>query len=132
MGRSHGYKLAQLHKAASAVLARAPTWRYCNIRTAVAALGTAIAAEFPKRHRERGVGVRRATKFYDPRDAARIYRRRNVVLKAERHRLAAELAKHKSARSQDGMLSEEWIQRVICCVPHTSGHPPILLAPKSW
>ena len=67
-------------------------------------LRTAIEAEFPKRRRgkERRLGNRLAGKFYDPKDAARIYRKRWCRLKVERDRLAAELAKHTSAQSQDG------------------------------
>ena len=121
MGRSHGFRLYQLHAAAVGVLARAPPGRYPNVAAAVAALGAAIAAEFPKRRgKERRRSLKGASKFYDPADAARIYRRRGYRLKAERDRMAADLAKHVTARSQDGRLSEEWIQRVICCAPHAS------------
>ena len=42
-------------------------------------------------------------------------------LKAKCASLEQQLKRHECAKTYDGRVTEEWIQRIICCSPHTSG-----------
>jgi len=93
--------------------------RYPKIEAALTALRMAIEVELPKTEPPTRKSTPRRLRMIQ--DGGRLWRQRYLRLEKRYAELSTKMKCVDSAKTYDGRLSEEWIQRIICCCPHTSG-----------
>lgn len=117
--RAQGSILRQLHAIAVHNVARLPAGRCPQVLAALASLSRAIDAEFPRRSRKQNQ-TQGPQRIHNVIVGARVWARRYRTSKITSDKQAADLEKLTAAKTVDGRVAAEWIQRIICCAPHTS------------